>query len=280
MPDMNRSEPLENRLEYCRRLIDQSESLVVGFSGGVDSTLLTALAVDVLGADRVLAVTASGAIFPAGDSDRCRELAQTLGTPWLEAPVEVLAETTVRENPADRCYHCKRMIFQRLREIASKRNMAAVASGSNADDAPEDRPGMRAECELQIARPLAEAGLGKEDIRRIARRMGLPNADRPAEPCLATRIPYGETLSVERLQRVDAAERVLREMSLIPCRVRDHGRVARLELPAELLPTALTQRDEIARRLKQCGYVYVALDLQGLRSGSMNDSLPPETPED
>ncbi|MCS7177711.1 MAG: ATP-dependent sacrificial sulfur transferase LarE [Anaerolineae bacterium] len=261
----------------CLRLIIAGlRSVGVAFSGGADSTLLLALCRDVLGPERVLALTVISEFTPTAERERAAGLARALGVRHQEVPFSVLAHPEIVANRPDRCYHCKHALFRRLLEIVRAEGLAVLLHGANADDRNDYRPGLRAAEELGVRAPLLEAGLTKEEIRKLSRQMGLPTADLPAMACLASRIPYGTPLTLEALARVDAAEEYLRqEWGLRQVRVRDHFPLARLEVPEDDIPrlAALPARREVARRLRELGYRYVTLDLEGFRSGSLN---PPE----
>jgi len=254
---------------------------VVAFSGGADSTLALALAVEELGAGNVLAATGVSPVHFQADLLAARELAGRLGVELVELPTDEMDNPAFTANTPERCYVCKLGLLKRLAGLAARHWTAspaddrrpAVVTGTNADDAGDYRPGLRAEREAGTVRPLMDAGLTKAEVRAAARSMGLPNWDRPAMACLATRIPYGETLTPARLGRIEAAEEALLAMGFGTCRVRDHGTVARIELPAGDLEQGLRRREQIAAALRGLGYTFVALDLEGLRSGSMNAGL-------
>lgn len=266
------SSVLTQRLDRCREILRSLGGVVAAVSGGVDSSLLLALAVEVLGKDNVLAATAVGLMHPAEETQAAQALSESLGVEWIEIDVANLLDRRVLDNPPDRCYWCKRLLFGRLLELAQRRGLAAVASGSNADDADEHRPGSRAEEELDIARPLRDADLTKADIRQVAREMGLSRWDRPSRACLASRVPYGRALDEKTLRRVEAVESALEVMGFTQFRCRDHDIVARIELLPDEIPLALHRRDEILQSARAAGYTYVTLDLEGFRSGSMDET--------
>ena len=266
-------EKLRAKIEHCRALISRAGRLAIGFSGGVDSALLLAVAIDVLGVQNVLAVTATGFFHPDSETNDARELARMLGANIEEISFENIDDERVLSNPPDRCYWCKRKIFSMIAELAQAQGFDAVASGANFDDLSDYRPGTRAENELGILKPLQQAKLTKADIRELSRALDLPTASKPSKACLASRVPYGTRLTAEKLARIDQAEQGLTRLGFPQCRVRDHENLARVEVPKNQLAGALEQRDKIVKILQQAGYQYATLDLQGFRTGSMNETL-------
>lgn len=249
--------------------------MAVGFSGGVDSTLLLRMAVDELGTANVLAVIADTPSLPRGEYAQALSLAQGMGvTPQVVDPDE-LGDPAYVANPADRCYYCKRHLFRHVAAAAAAGGYGAVLDGNNADDAGDYRPGRRAAQELGVRSPLLEAGLTKAEVRALSARLGLPTADKPAMACLASRVPYGTPVTAEVLGQVERAEGAVRAAGFVQCRVRHHGEVGRVEVPAAELGRLLDARvrGEVVAGVRAAGYRYVALDLEGYRTGSLNEAL-------
>jgi uncharacterized protein len=246
---------------------------VVGFSAGVDSTVVLWALVQALGAERVLAVTACSPTFPERELAEARALAARLAAVHLVISSDEMADENFRNNPANRCYFCKTELYSKLREVAEARGFAHVADGTNLDDEGDYRPGLVAAAEHAIRSPLREARLTKADVRAVARSAGLPNADKPAFACLSSRIPYGEVITVEKLSKVGAAEDALRELGFGQLRVRHHGDVARIEIPPADFARAFELGPRIVTALRAVGYLHVALDLDGYRTGSLNAAL-------
>jgi uncharacterized protein len=265
---------LIDKKEKLAHILGDFDSLLIAFSGGVDSTFLLAKAHELIG-DRLLAVTAYSAVHPLSEKEAARDLAKVIGVEHMFVASQEMEDTEFILNKPDRCYRCKARLFRQLWEIASHEGIQHVAHGANADDAKDYRPGQKAADEMQIKAPLLDAGLTKSDIRTLSREIGLPTWHKPSMACLATRIPYGDRLTVEKLARVEQAEKVLHTFGFTSCRVRHHDRIARIEVPPEAFD-ALVRSDvrvEIVRRIRKIGYAYVALDLEGYSPGSMNRSL-------
>lgn len=266
---------LTAKLMRLKAILAELDSALVAYSGGVDSTLLLRVARDVLG-ERVVAATASSQTYPAAEIRLADELARQMGVRQLHLETDELADERFVSNPPERCYYCKAELFAKLSDLARANGLTCVVDGANADDSNDFRPGARAAREFGVRSPLREAGLTKNDIRDLARSLGLPNWDKPSLACLASRFPYGARITEEKLRQVDAAESFLRELGVRQLRVRHHGEIARIEVADEDVPRVLERRREIAAKLKSLGFAYAALDLLGYRTGSLNETLSDE----
>ena len=253
------------------------EDVMVAYSGGVDSAFLAGTAHRVLG-KRMLAVLADSASLARRDLEQATAFAQSLGMPLEIIATEELDRPEYARNDADRCFHCKDVLFSVLEELAGKRGIAHIAYGMNADDTRDYRPGQRAAAQHAVLAPLAEAGLTKLEIRALAKAAGYPVWDRPAAPCLSSRVEYGRTVTREVLEQVERGEESLRQLGFRELRVRHHGELARVEIARDELARALTMEmmDAISAALREAGFKYVTLDCAGFRSGSMNAVLPVE----
>ncbi len=265
----------EVKLERLRAQLREIGSAAVAFSSGVDSTFLLRVAHEELG-ENVVAVTAHSHSFPKRELDEAAAFCAREGVRHEIIDSEELDIPGFVANPPDRCYHCKKAIFGKLVALAQANGLAAVLEGSNMDDDGDYRPGRRAIMELGVASPLHDAGLTKAEIRVLSKRMGLPTADKPSFACLASRFPYGERITAAGLERVERAEQWLMDagLGLAQLRVRSHGDMARIEVPPADIPRLAARAEEIAAALKSFGFAYVALDLQGYRTGSLNETLP------
>ena len=263
------------KLAHLKELLREMDGAVVAFSSGVDSTFLLPVAHEVLG-ERVIAATIRSHTFPKRELDEAVAFCHAEGVRHEIIDSEELDIPGFAENPPDRCYHCKRELFSKLLAFAYANGLAAVLEGSNLDDDGDYRPGRRAIKELGIRSPLHEAGLSKAEIRALSREMGLPTSDKPSFACLASRFPYGERITAGALERVERAEQWLLDagLGLKQLRVRSHGDLARIEVPRDAIPRLAARAAEIAAALKELGFSYVALDLLGYRTGSMNETLP------
>ncbi|MCL1926759.1 MAG: ATP-dependent sacrificial sulfur transferase LarE [Syntrophorhabdaceae bacterium] len=262
------------RFETLLRLLYEMESAVVAFSGGSDSSLLLHAAKEALG-ERMLAVTAVSPIFPRFEREEAQSLAKALGVRHRLVDFNELAIPGFAENPPDRCYHCKKELFGIISRVAAQEGYATVCDGSNIDDANDFRPGRRAAIELGIRSPLEEAQLGKDDIRDLSRKFGLPTAERSPFACLASRFPYGTPIDRDKLSRVEACEDALRIFGFRQYRVRVHSDVARIEVGQDEIPRLFDSAvaNAVYNRFRENGFLYVSVDLKGYRTGSMNEAL-------
>ena len=263
------------KLRALEERLRQLESLMVAYSGGVDSAFLAATAHRVLGS-RMLAVLADSPSLARRDMEQAQGFAESLGMPLRVVKTDELDKPEYARNDASRCFHCKDELFLVMEKLAGSLGFAHIAYGMNADDTRDYRPGQRAAEQHEVLAPLAEAGLTKLEVRALAKAAGYPVWDRPAAPCLSSRVEYGRTVTREVLEQVERGEESLRQLGFRELRVRHHGEVARVEIAREELPRALTMEmlDRITAAVKQAGFKYVTLDCSGFRSGSMNAVLP------
>ncbi len=257
------------RLKDC---ISQFDSVIVAFSGGVDSSLVAYVAAEVLG-EKSLAVTSGSKSLKRSDLALTTELAEKWGMQHQVIVTDEMTKPDYRANPVDRCFHCKSSLYEALEALAIARGNVKVLNGTNCDDLGDHRPGLIAADNHEVASPLVDAGFTKSDIRALATQLGLDNAAKPQAACLSSRFPYGSHITEERLDQVERAENVMAELGFSQYRVRHHEDVARLELLAEEFPKAVQLAGTIESRIKACGYRFVAMDLNGFKSGSLNQGV-------
>ncbi|MEF2244312.1 ATP-dependent sacrificial sulfur transferase LarE [Paenibacillus sp. IITD108] len=264
---------MHDKYSKLQAILTEMDSVVVAFSGGVDSTLLLHAAVATLGAERVLAVTADSETYPSEELEEAIRLAELIGAPHQVIETSELSIPGYKENDSNRCYFCKRSLFEHLEPFLADGKYKHIVYGLIADDMNEHRPGMKAAKERGVCGPLQEAGLFKEEIRDLSSEFDLPTWNKPSFACLSSRIAYGEMITIEKLGRVGQAERYIRSLGLGQVRVRSHGDIARIEVEPAAMEQVVMYSSEISAKLKEIGFIYVAMDLTGYRSGSMNQML-------
>jgi pyridinium-3,5-biscarboxylic acid mononucleotide sulfurtransferase len=265
---------IEQKWDHLKALLHDMHGAVLAYSGGVDSSLLLRAAAEVMGTN-LIAVTAVSETYPKGELTQAQEFARSLGVTHRIMRTEEMASEDFARNPPDRCYHCKKELFEKLRQLAATEGVSYVMDGSNADDLKDHRPGRMAAAEFSVRSPLLEAGFSKAEVRERARALGLRVWDKPSLACLSSRIPYGTRITSGLIRTIDAAEDHLRAFGFAQARVRHHGDIARIEVMpedfAKLLSPGVTEK--IAVRFRELGYVYVCLDIEGYRTGSLNEGL-------
>ena len=262
--------PSPASLDRARAIIRGLGSVLVAYSGGVDSTLLLKLALQELGPERAVAVLANSPAYPADEQEAARRLAARLGARLEEVETHEVELEAYRRNNPDRCFHCKEELFETLEPVRLRLRLAHVAYGATADDAGDHRPGHGSAVRRGVRFPLLEAGMGKAEVRLSARSLGLPNWNKPSFACLSSRIPHGMEVTMEALGQIERAEGALRALGFRQVRVRHHGDVARLELDPEEMERAFLRRAEVAAAVRRAGYRFVALDLEGYETGKLN----------
>jgi len=279
---MELNQDIRNKYEHLQSILKGMGSVVIGYSGGVDSTLLIKVANDVL-EKNALAVIGKSETYPSREYEEAVALAESFGARYITVKTEETDDLKFRENPPDRCYFCKTELFSKLTEIAAQEKIAWIADGTITDDMGDFRPGMKAKSEQNVRSPLLEAGMSKNDVRELSKALGLPTWDKGSFACLSSRFPYGQGITKEALVKVDGAETLFRDLGFRYFRVRYHDdKTARVEVGPTEIPRLLDNdlRERIVKHLKGLGFTYVTLDLQGYRTGSMNEVLTVKAKEE
>lgn len=269
------------KLEEMKEILRSLKRVAVAFSAGVDSTFVLKVALDTLGPGNVVAVTGKSDSLAAAEFEEACRLADQFGAEHVVIETEEFSDPNYLANPTNRCYFCKTELYRKLDTFIAQRGLTAAVNGINRDDYGDWRPGIQAASEHSVRAPCAEAGMTKEDIRILSEELGIPIFDKPASPCLSSRVQYGESITPEKLKMIERSEAFLRSLGFRECRVRHHNTLARIELPAAQIPTALQpemlQRIDLA--LREFGYNYVTVDMRGFRSGSMNEVIRLNVPQ-
>jgi len=263
---------LEEKVEYLKKTLIEMQTVIVAYSGGIDSTLLLKISHDVLG-EQAIAITAVSASIPRSELDEARIIVNIIGAKHVLIEGNELEDQRYTQNPPNRCYFCKQDVYTKMVEYSLQHGYRYILDGTNADDLNDHRPGRQAALEKGLRSPLMEAGLTKAEIRILARQLDLPNWNKPSAACLSSRIPYGTPIEVSILRQIEQAEKLLHQMGFSQVRVRYHNQIARIEMETDDFSAALEKRLEITSRIKALGFLYITLDLNGFRSGSMNEVL-------
>ncbi|NLI74072.1 MAG: ATP-dependent sacrificial sulfur transferase LarE [Euryarchaeota archaeon] len=266
----------DKSLEQLKEILHSMKRVAIAYSGGVDSALLLRVAKDSL-LEEIIAIVNVSPLNSADDVDNAIMVARSMNIEPLITYSNPLNDPYFRSNPIDRCYYCKKSMLNAIINMAKDRGIECVIEGSHRDDLDCDRPGNRAIAELGVRSPLREVGLDKKGVRRLAKKLSIPSADRPSSPCLITRIPFNQEVSEEALKTVEKAESALKELGFEEVRVRHHGTIARIEVPRNDMIRLINLYDKVVEKLNRTGFIYVTVDLQGIRSGSMSEALASNT---
>jgi uncharacterized protein len=269
---MSKNNELQKKYECLTKILSDMESVIVAYSGGIDSTFLLKAAYDCLG-DHAVGVTAVSPSIPESEIEDTKSLASHIGVRHVLLESHEMDDLMYTENTENRCYFCKTNAYDEIFKFSEKENFHFVLDGNNADDLNDYRPGRKAAIEKGVRSPLQEAGLTKSELRQLAKTLGLPNWNKPAAACLSSRIPYGSSVTVEKLSQIELAEKKLKELGFEQLRVRHHDQVARIEVEQKDFHSIVENRENIVESFKQLGYKYITLDLFGFRSGSMNETM-------
>lgn len=264
---------IEEKMRSIENSLAKSASVIIAFSGGVDSSVLAAMAFKVLG-DKAIAVTADSRTLPSGELESAKAVAKEIGITHIIISYDELEEPGFSKNPVERCYYCKKGLIRELKKIAARISAECIIiEGTNISELKDHRPGHKAVLEEEISNPFLEFNVTKEEIRRMARKLNLSVAEKPSMACLSSRFPYGQMITAEALKRVDKAEAYLRNLGFNVVRVRDHAGIARIEVMPDYMELLINQRESVSSRFRRLGFSYVTLDLMGFRSGSMDEVL-------
>jgi len=269
---------VETKYNFLKQTLESLGKVAIAYSGGVDSTLLLKVAVDTLAAENVLACIGTGPSLAQSQYKQAIELTKTIGVEVQPVEPNELADVAYSANKADRCFHCKKHLYKTITRLVKQKGFEKVICGSNFDDKADYRPGNRAAKLFNVRAPLAEAELTKADIRRLSKKLNLPTAHLPASPCLASRLAYGLQITTDRLKQIEQGEDFLATLGFVEFRVRHHDTVARIEVPTKEIKKIITEpvRRQVVEKLKSLGFKYITVELQGFRSGSLNESLTEE----